>query len=150
MYRIIHLCLSRRIINDFINRLPNLDNKKDMRDLQVGFGTLADVLREARRRSGNGCISALQEVTQRVLEAVGGIAGSSLEQTSWLSRSLEVKVQPQICEEADDGDEAEVDGDHDGNCTRLPPQTHVSSQPHLLVDTVEPLCSISIITSYLK
>ncbi|XP_075895809.1 protein DOP1B isoform X2 [Nelusetta ayraudi] len=75
------------MINDFINRLPNLDNKKDMRDLQ--------------------------EVTQRVLEAVGGIAGSSLEQTSWLSRSLEVKVQPQICEEADEADEADVDGDHD-------------------------------------
>uniref|UniRef100_A0A3Q4GST9 DOP1 leucine zipper like protein B n=1 Tax=Neolamprologus brichardi TaxID=32507 RepID=A0A3Q4GST9_NEOBR len=58
------------ILNDFVNRLPNLDNKKDTRDLQ--------------------------EVTQRILEAVGGIAGSSLEQTSWLSRSLEVKVQPQV------------------------------------------------------
>uniref|UniRef100_A0A673AY43 Uncharacterized protein n=1 Tax=Sphaeramia orbicularis TaxID=375764 RepID=A0A673AY43_9TELE len=62
------------ILNDFVNRLPNLDNKKDARDLQ--------------------------EVTQRILEAVGGIAGSSLEQTSWLSRSLEVKVQPQICPES--------------------------------------------------
>uniref|UniRef100_A0A665U2D3 Uncharacterized protein n=1 Tax=Echeneis naucrates TaxID=173247 RepID=A0A665U2D3_ECHNA len=59
------------ILNDFVNRLTNLDNKKDTRDLQ--------------------------EVTQRILEAVGGIAGSSLEQTSWLSRSLEVKVQPQVC-----------------------------------------------------
>lgn len=67
--------------------------------------------------AANGCLSALQEVTQRVLEAVGGIAGSSLEQTSWLSRSLEVKVQPQICEEADEADEADVDGDHDGNFT---------------------------------
>uniref|UniRef100_A0AAQ5XU76 Dopey N-terminal domain-containing protein n=1 Tax=Amphiprion ocellaris TaxID=80972 RepID=A0AAQ5XU76_AMPOC len=58
------------ILNDFVNRLPNLDSKKDTRDLQ--------------------------EVTQRILEAVGGIAGSSLEQTSWLSRSLEVKNQPQV------------------------------------------------------
>ncbi|KAJ3592581.1 hypothetical protein NHX12_007708 [Muraenolepis orangiensis] len=57
------------ILNDFVNRLPNLDNKKDSRDLQ--------------------------EVTQRILEAVGGVAGSSLEQTSWLSRNLEVKNQPQ-------------------------------------------------------
>ncbi|XP_044072801.1 protein dopey-2 isoform X2 [Siniperca chuatsi] len=72
------------ILNDFVNRLPNLDNKKDTRDLQ--------------------------EVTQRILEAVGGIAGSSLEQTSWLSRSLEVKVQPQVCPEADEPDD--VDGDH--------------------------------------
>ncbi|XP_060944174.1 protein dopey-2 isoform X2 [Limanda limanda] len=71
------------ILNDFVNRLPNLDNKKDTRDLQ--------------------------EVTQRILEAVGGIAGSSLEQTSWLSRSLEVKVQPQVCPEADDPDDADAE-----------------------------------------
>ncbi|XP_036964612.1 protein dopey-2 isoform X2 [Acanthopagrus latus] len=75
------------ILNDFVNRLPNLDNKKDTRDLQ--------------------------EVTQRILEAVGGIAGSSLEQTSWLSRSLEVKVQPQVCAEADEPDDVDVDGDGD-------------------------------------
>ncbi|KAM9347350.1 protein DOP1B [Symphorus nematophorus] len=74
------------ILNDFVNRLPNLDNKKDTRDLQ--------------------------EVTQRILEAVGGIAGSSLEQTSWLSRSLEVKVQPQVCAEAEEPDDADMDGDH--------------------------------------
>nr|XP_057937459.1 protein dopey-2 isoform X2 [Doryrhamphus excisus] len=74
------------ILNEVVNRLPNLDNKKDTRDLQ--------------------------EVTQRILEAVGGIAGSSLEQTSWLSRSLEVKVQPQVCPEADEPDDADTDGDH--------------------------------------
>lgn len=74
-----------------------------------------------RHRGGNGCVSASQEVTQRVLEAVGGIAGSSLEQTSWLSRSLEVKVQPQICEEADEADDADMDGDHDGNSAASPP-----------------------------
>uniref|UniRef100_A0A3B4ZSX6 DOP1 leucine zipper like protein B n=1 Tax=Stegastes partitus TaxID=144197 RepID=A0A3B4ZSX6_9TELE len=68
------------ILNDFVNRLPNLDSKKDTRDLQ--------------------------EVTQRILEAVGGIAGSSLEQTSWLSRSLEVKNQPQVCPEADEADDS--------------------------------------------
>lgn len=61
----------------------------------------------------------VQEVTQRILEAVGGIAGSSLEQTSWLSRSLEVKVQPQVCPEADELDDTDVDADHDGNFTYL-------------------------------
>ncbi|XP_074550319.1 protein DOP1B [Halichoeres trimaculatus] len=71
------------ILNDLVNRLPNLDNKKDSRDLQ--------------------------EVTQRILEAVGGVAGSSLEQTSWLSRSLEVKVQPQVCAEVEDGDDADIE-----------------------------------------
>ncbi|XP_069010080.1 protein DOP1B [Embiotoca jacksoni] len=74
------------ILNDFVNRLPNLDSKKDTKDLQ--------------------------DVTQRILEAVGGIAGSSLEQTSWLSRSLGVKVQPQVCPEAEEADDTEVEGDH--------------------------------------
>uniref|UniRef100_A0AAR2L0S7 Dopey N-terminal domain-containing protein n=1 Tax=Pygocentrus nattereri TaxID=42514 RepID=A0AAR2L0S7_PYGNA len=64
------------ILNDFVNRLPNMDNKRDCRDLQ--------------------------EVTQRILEAVGGVAGSSLEQTSWLSRNLEVKAQPQVCLQEDE------------------------------------------------
>lgn len=63
----------------------------------------------------DGDVIVMQEVTQRILEAVGGIAGSSLEQTSWLSRSLEVKVQPQVCPEADEPDDADVDGDNYGN-----------------------------------
>lgn len=52
-----------------------------------------------------------QEVSQRILEAVGAVAGSSLEQTSWLSRNLEVKAQPQVClqgnEDDNDGNEFE-------------------------------------------
>ncbi|XP_062982727.1 protein dopey-2 [Elgaria multicarinata webbii] len=57
-------------LNDFVTRTPNQENKKDQKDLQ--------------------------EITQKILEAVGSVAGSSLEQTSWLSRNLEVKAQPQI------------------------------------------------------
>ncbi|XP_059681377.1 protein dopey-2 [Gavia stellata] len=57
-------------LNDFVTRTPTLENKKDQKDLQ--------------------------DVTQKILEAVGTVAGSSLEQTSWLSRNLEVKAQPQI------------------------------------------------------
>ncbi|XP_017325079.2 protein dopey-2 isoform X2 [Ictalurus punctatus] len=64
------------ILNDFVNRLPTMDNKRDSRELQ--------------------------EVTQKILEAVGAVAGSSLEQTSWLSRNLEVKAQPQICLQEDE------------------------------------------------
>lgn len=48
----------------------------------------------------------LQEVTLKILEAVGNVAGSSLEQTSWLSRNLEVKAQPQVSL-----DEADADGE---------------------------------------
>uniref|UniRef100_A0A8D1D2K5 DOP1 leucine zipper like protein B n=2 Tax=Sus scrofa TaxID=9823 RepID=A0A8D1D2K5_PIG len=67
------------MLNDFVTRTPNLESKKDQRDLQ--------------------------EVTQKIIDAVGNIAGSSLEQTSWLSRNLEVKAQPQISLEESDAEE---------------------------------------------
>ncbi|CDQ81262.1 unnamed protein product [Oncorhynchus mykiss] len=38
----------------------------------------------------------LCDVTHKVVEAIGTIAGSSLEQTTWLRRNLEVKASPQI------------------------------------------------------
>ncbi|XP_058042848.1 protein dopey-2 isoform X2 [Ahaetulla prasina] len=57
-------------LNDFVTRTPNQENKKNQKDLQ--------------------------DVTQKILEAVGNVAASSLEQTSWLSRNLEVKAQSQI------------------------------------------------------
>uniref|UniRef100_A0A8C8R702 DOP1 leucine zipper like protein B n=1 Tax=Pelusios castaneus TaxID=367368 RepID=A0A8C8R702_9SAUR len=81
-------------LNDFVTRTPNLENKKDQKDLQ--------------------------EVTQKILEAVGNVAGSSLEQTSWLSRSLEVKAQPQISLE-----ESTSEGDF--NDSSLVPSSMVSA-----------------------
>uniref|UniRef100_A0A8C3TYH4 DOP1 leucine zipper like protein B n=1 Tax=Catharus ustulatus TaxID=91951 RepID=A0A8C3TYH4_CATUS len=80
-------------LNDFVTRTPTLENKKDQKDLQ--------------------------EVTQKILEAVGTIAGSSLEQTSWLSRNLEVKAQPQILP-----DEFNVE---DVNDTSVAPSSMVSA-----------------------
>ncbi|XP_036394379.1 protein dopey-1 isoform X2 [Megalops cyprinoides] len=58
------------ILNEFILKNPNLENKKDQRELQ--------------------------DVTHKIVEAIGTIAGSSLEQTTWLRRNLEVKPSPQI------------------------------------------------------
>ncbi|XP_067401392.1 protein dopey-2 isoform X2 [Emydura macquarii macquarii] len=81
-------------LNDFVTRTPNLENKKDQKDLQ--------------------------EVTQKILEAVGNVAGSSLEQTSWLSRNLEVKAQPQISL-----DESNAEGDMDD--ASLVPSSMVSA-----------------------
>uniref|UniRef100_A0A8C3QHE7 DOP1 leucine zipper like protein B n=1 Tax=Cyanoderma ruficeps TaxID=181631 RepID=A0A8C3QHE7_9PASS len=80
-------------LNDFVTRTPTLENKKDQKDLQ--------------------------EVTQKILEAVGTVAGSSLEQTSWLSRNLEVKAQPQILP-----DEFNVE---DVNDTSVAPSSMVSA-----------------------
>ncbi|XP_060054660.1 protein dopey-2 [Erinaceus europaeus] len=67
------------MLNDFVTRTPSLESKRDQKDLQ--------------------------DITQKLLEAVGNIAGSSLEQTSWLSRSLEVKAQPQVSLEDSDAEE---------------------------------------------
>lgn len=64
-------------------------------------------------------------MTQRILEAVGGIAGSSLEQTSWLSRSLEVKVQSQVCQEVDEHDDTDMDGELCGKLDVLQTSTMV-------------------------
>nr|XP_057908962.1 protein dopey-1 isoform X3 [Doryrhamphus excisus] len=58
------------VLNEFILKNPNLENKKDQRELQ--------------------------DVTHKIVEAIGTIAGSSLEQTTWLRRNLEVKASPQI------------------------------------------------------
>ncbi|XP_067900808.1 protein dopey-1 isoform X4 [Heterodontus francisci] len=58
------------VLNEFIMKNPNLENKKDQRDLQ--------------------------DVTHKIVEAIGTVAGSSLEQTTWLRRNLEVKASPQI------------------------------------------------------
>ncbi|XP_030054935.1 protein DOP1A isoform X1 [Microcaecilia unicolor] len=58
------------VLNEFIMKNPNLENKKDQRDLQ--------------------------DVIHKIVDAIGAIAGSSLEQTTWLRRNLEVKPSPKI------------------------------------------------------
>lgn len=50
-----------------------------------------------------------QDVTHKIVEAIGTIAGSSLEQTTWLRRNLEVKPSPQIMVEGA-SQEADVEG----------------------------------------
>ncbi|XP_036400644.1 protein dopey-2 isoform X2 [Megalops cyprinoides] len=104
------------ILNDFVNRLPNLDNKKDTRDIQ--------------------------EVTQRILEAVGSVAGSSLEQTSWLSRNLEVKAQPQVCLEEEDPEDMDLyDSDVQANTmvSSSAPSVYSVQALTLLAEVLAPL-----------
>lgn len=48
-------------------------------------------------------------MTHKIVEAIGTIAGSSLEQTTWLRRNLEVKPSPQIMVEGASL-EADVEG----------------------------------------
>ncbi|KAM8952672.1 protein DOP1A isoform 2-T2 [Pelodytes ibericus] len=58
------------VLNEFIMKNPTLENKKDQRDLQ--------------------------DVTHKIVDSIGVVAGSSLEQTTWLRRNLEVKPSPKI------------------------------------------------------
>ncbi|XP_036870668.2 protein DOP1B isoform X2 [Manis javanica] len=93
------------MLNDFVTRTPNLESKKDQKDLQVCVG-ISLVGCHCSRSTVHLQRGPLEiEVTQKILEAVGNIAGSSLEQTSWLSRNLEVKAQPQISLEESDAEE---------------------------------------------
>ncbi|KAI1885222.1 hypothetical protein AGOR_G00217950 [Albula goreensis] len=104
------------ILNDFVNRVPNLDNKRDTREIQ--------------------------EVTQRILEAVGAVAGSSLEQTSWLSRNLEVKAQPQVYVEEEDPEDSDIyDSDAKANAmvSSSAPSVYSVQALTLLAEVLAPL-----------
>ncbi|XP_078734411.1 protein DOP1A isoform X1 [Lampetra fluviatilis] len=85
------------ILNEFVMKMPPMESKKDLRDLQ--------------------------DVTQRLVEAVTHVAGSSLEQTTWLRRNLEVKAGPQVTVDA-----AGLQADAD-DALLLSPVAEVVSQP---------------------
>ncbi|XP_060785440.1 protein dopey-2 isoform X3 [Neoarius graeffei] len=101
------------ILNDTVNRFPTMDNKRDSRELQ--------------------------EVTQRILEAVGAVAGSSLEQTSWLSRNLEVKAQPQICLQEDEEEPEEPVGQGNAMVSSSAPSVFSVQALALLAEILAPL-----------
>ncbi|XP_070189330.1 protein DOP1A-like isoform X2 [Littorina saxatilis] len=70
-----------QILNDFVHKAPALEEKKAQKELQ--------------------------DITQKLLESVTMIAGTSLEQTTWLRRNYAVKPGPQS--ELTEGDEAETE-----------------------------------------
>ena len=73
-----HLLHFFRILNEIVHKLAPFDERKDQRDVQ--------------------------EISQRLLEAVNTIAGSSLEQSTWLRRNVSVKInasQKQLVSESD-------------------------------------------------
>jgi len=73
------------ILNEFVQKIPTFEEKKDQKELQ--------------------------DIAQKLLEACSEIAGSSLEQTTWLRRNLAVKPGPQVdILEPDDGT-TDQDGD---------------------------------------
>ena len=74
-------------------------------------------------RRYNGFSLFLQDVTHKIVDAIGAIAGSSLEQTTWLRRNLEVKPSPKIMVDGTNL-ESDVEGIH-------PPYTQVCICRHL-------------------
>lgn len=69
---------SCRILHEFVLKTPTMEEKKNQKDLQ--------------------------DICQKALESISAIAGSSLEQTTWLRRNFAVKPGPQN----EDDDEGEV------------------------------------------
>jgi hypothetical protein len=61
------LCCS--ILNEIVHKIPVFEDRKDQKELQ--------------------------EVSQRLVEACNTIAGSSLEQSTWLRRNVSVKINTQ-------------------------------------------------------
>ena len=61
--------LPSRILNEIVHKIPAFEDRKDQKELQ--------------------------EVTQRLVEACNTIAGSSLEQSTWLRRNVSVKINTQ-------------------------------------------------------
>ncbi|XP_058838308.1 protein dopey-1 homolog isoform X2 [Topomyia yanbarensis] len=88
LYALLKDCLSLQIpaqfvalsiLNEFVQRCPNIpfSDKKDLRDLH--------------------------DVTSRLVEAISNVAGSCLEQTTWLRRNLSVKEEFSSIENTKDG-----------------------------------------------
>ncbi|XP_039442383.1 protein dopey-1 homolog isoform X1 [Culex pipiens pallens] len=88
LYALLKDCLSLQIpaqfvalsiLNEFVQRCPNIpfSDKKDVRDLH--------------------------DVTSRLVEAISNVAGSCLEQTTWLRRNLSVKEEFSSIESTKDG-----------------------------------------------
>ncbi|GFR99136.1 protein dopey 1 [Elysia marginata] len=72
------LFLLLQILHEFVQKTPSMEEKKHQKDLQ--------------------------DICQKALESVSAIAGSSLEQTTWLRRNFAVKPGPQI----EGGEDAET------------------------------------------
>lgn len=66
------------LLNEFVQRAPLLEDKKDQKDLQ--------------------------DITQKVIEACSTVASASLEQTTWLRRNFAVRPGPQPDILGSDGD----------------------------------------------
>ncbi|VDI65588.1 Hypothetical predicted protein [Mytilus galloprovincialis] len=73
-----------QIFNEFVQKTPIIEEKKYVKELQ--------------------------DITQKLLEAIGTIGGSSLEQTTWLRRNLAVKPGPQT-DRLEDEETSELDED---------------------------------------
>ncbi|XP_059152409.1 protein dopey-1-like [Physella acuta] len=84
------LFLLLQILHEFVLKTPTMEEKKNQKDLQ--------------------------DICQKALESISAIAGSSLEQTTWLRRNFAVKPGPQN----EDDDEGEV---HDETDTKVDAST---------------------------
>uniref|UniRef100_A0A672SWJ4 DOP1 leucine zipper like protein B n=1 Tax=Sinocyclocheilus grahami TaxID=75366 RepID=A0A672SWJ4_SINGR len=107
-----------QLIREVVKKPHQIKGDQCSIDGNVLYGLFCSLTAQALQENINPLLCLLREsiqlnlappgqfllLNQRILEAVGAVAGSSLEQTSWLSRNLEVKAQPQVCLQGDEDD----------------------------------------------
>uniref|UniRef100_A0A673NDD2 Protein dopey-2-like n=1 Tax=Sinocyclocheilus rhinocerous TaxID=307959 RepID=A0A673NDD2_9TELE len=107
-----------QLIREVVKKPHQIKGDQVLIDGNVLYGLFCSLTAQALQENINPLLCLLREsvqlnlappgqfllLGQRILETVGAVAGSSLEQTSWLSRNLEVKAQPQVCLQGDEDD----------------------------------------------
>ncbi|KAJ7396907.1 hypothetical protein BTVI_140149 [Pitangus sulphuratus] len=86
-------------VKEVLKQPPAIAKDKDSSDqLSRQLGSTAASIKRFHPgwSPSSGTVSHTWDVTHKIVDAIGAIAGSSLEQTTWLRRNLEVKPSPKI------------------------------------------------------
>lgn len=115
------LFLLLEILNEFVQRTPSMEDRKSQKDIQ--------------------------DIAQKLLEAVSTVAGLCLEQTTWLRRNLAVKPGPQTdITETEEGEITEdSDVEHMSLAERkvLEPQLHTNADVKYCVQALTMLAELT-------
>ncbi|KAL2306698.1 hypothetical protein Nmel_004630 [Mimus melanotis] len=86
-------------VKEVLKQPPAIAKDKDSSDqLSRQLGSIAAAVKRFYTgwSSSSRTVPHTWDVTHKIVDAIGAIAGSSLEQTTWLRRNLEVKPSPKI------------------------------------------------------
>ncbi|GAB1600861.1 protein dopey-1-like isoform X3 [Argonauta hians] len=100
------LFLLLEILNEFVQRTPSMEDRKSQKDIQ--------------------------DIAQRLVEAVSTVAGLCLEQTTWLRRNLAVKPGPQT--DIIENEEGEATEESDAEVANITERKVIEPQLHSNTD----------------